>query len=56
MVNKKKYELEISSSVYVTVEADDEEDARIVAMESKENGEKLLGNAYISDANEVQDE
>lgn len=56
MENKKTYQLEISSSVSVTVQADDEEDARIVAMENSENGEKLLENAYISDACEVQDE
>lgn len=52
----KTFELEISSSVRVTVEAEDAEDARIVAMENTENGEQLLANAYISDANEVQDE
>jgi hypothetical protein len=47
---KNKYRIEISSTIYITLEADDEEDARIIASQSPEYGDKLLNHATIGDA------
>ena len=45
----KEYEVEIESRIYVKVKAEDEEDAKINAMENPEFGDMLLQNASVSD-------
>jgi hypothetical protein len=43
-----RYEVELSSTIFVEVEADSEEDAIEQAMEDPENAEKLLYNCSTS--------
>ena len=44
-----KYELQIESSIVVSVEAETEEEAKEMAMQIEKHGERLLQEAYVSD-------
>ena len=50
-----KYQIEIESRVNTEVEAENEEEACQLVMESKEIGEELLFNAEVTDVEEIEE-
>lgn len=48
-----KFRVEIQSLISGIVEAENEEDAKMIAMEMPKFGEELMQEAYVSDVEEI---